>query len=86
MKNKRMRTEVRNKILVRRRSRAYQRGRDRPQIGMRLERRNISMKNRRMRTEVRYKIVMMRRRKKMVRGRVYQCYYWRHHSKSATSS
>ena len=35
MKNKRMRTEVRNKILMRRR--VYQRGRGRPRIGMRLE-------------------------------------------------
>ena len=51
MNNKRMRTEVRNKG----KRRVYQRGRGRPQIGMRLERRNISMKNRRMRTEVRNK-------------------------------
>ena len=60
MKNKRMRTEVRNKILMRRR-RVYQRGRDRPQIWMRLEKRNISMKNKRMRTEVRNKIVIRKR-------------------------
>ena len=61
MKNKRMRTEVRNRILVRRRRRVSQRERGRPQIGMRLERRNISMKNKRMRTEVRNKIVMRKR-------------------------
>ena len=57
MKNKRMRTEVRNKG----KRRVYQRGRGRPQIGMRLERRNISIKNKRMRTQVRNKIVMRKR-------------------------
>ena len=60
MKNKRMRTEVRYKIVMIRK-RVSQRGRGRPQIGMRLERRNISMKNKRMRTEVRNKIVMRKR-------------------------
>ena len=58
MKNKLMRTEVRNKIVMKGKRRAYQRRRGRPQIGMRLERRNISMKNKRMRTEVRYKTVV----------------------------
>ena len=38
-----------------------QRGRGRPQIGMRLERRKISMKNKRTRTEVRNRIVMRKR-------------------------
>ena len=68
MKNKRMRTEVRNRILMRRR-RVYQRGRGRPRIGMRLERRNILMKNKRMRTEVRNKILMRRRVYQRGRGR-----------------
>ena len=67
MKNRR-RTEVSSKIVMKRR-RVSQRGRGRPQIGMRLERRNILMKNKRMRTEVRNKILMRRRVYQRGRGR-----------------
>ena len=52
MKNKMMRIEVRNKIVMRKRQTSD---------GVRLEKRNISMKNKRMRIEVRNKIVMRKR-------------------------
>ena len=69
MKNKRMRTEVRNKIVMKGKRRAYQRGRGRPQIRMRLERTNISMKNMKSRRDVRNSIVMRKRRRVSQRGR-----------------